>query len=246
MTPQSLLPVIVHFNNGNFVFQASSLLSPDLFMNRGDTIFVSLDYRLGSFGYLSTGDENSPGNFGLKDQVRALKWIRKNIRSFGGNPNSVTLVGRSASAYNINMHMMSPLSKGLFHRAVLRSGTALTPFNYPTRCPLKLARLQAKVLGIPNSDVLSPAQLIDALRVVSASTLAQSLNLLKYKNNYPLIVYRPVIEKESRGAFFTHNIKKQWKSGHFNQVPLIFTFTSNEGVLNNNYKCNIYWNYYVC
>lgn len=65
-------------------------------------------------GFLSTGDAVAPGNFGLKDQVTALRWVRDNIESFGGNPDSVTLFGESAGGSSVHYHMLSPLSKGKY------------------------------------------------------------------------------------------------------------------------------------
>lgn len=63
-------------------------------------------------GFLSAGDDELPGNYGLKDQVAALKWVRQNIKAFGGDPNSVTIMGQSAGAGSTHLHMYSPLSKG--------------------------------------------------------------------------------------------------------------------------------------
>lgn len=112
-----LLPVIVYIHGGAF-FSGSphpALLGPQYFMNTGQVIFVAMAYRLGAFGFLSTGDKYSPGNYGLKDQTMALRWVQRNVRRFGGNPLSVTIMGVSAGAASVHMHMMSPLSKGEFN-----------------------------------------------------------------------------------------------------------------------------------
>jgi carboxylesterase type B len=63
-------------------------------------------------GFLSTGDDESPGNYGMKDQVAVLRWIRDNIEEFGGNPNSVTIMGQSAGSVSVHYHMLSPLTRG--------------------------------------------------------------------------------------------------------------------------------------
>lgn len=108
------LPVIVFIHGGAFFSGSPSpaVLGPQYFMNTGQVIFVTIAYRLGALGFLSTGDQNSPGNFGLKDQSMALNWVKNNVQRFGGNPANVTIMGVSAGAASVHMHMMSPLSKG--------------------------------------------------------------------------------------------------------------------------------------
>lgn len=73
-------------------------------------------------GFLSTEDDTIPGNFGMKDQVMALRWIRENIREFNGSPDRVTIAGASTGGASVGYHMLSPMSKGLFHKAILESG----------------------------------------------------------------------------------------------------------------------------
>ena len=79
-------------------------------------------------GFLTTGDTAAPGNFGMLDQVEALKWVQDNIENFGGNPNKVTIFGVSAGGSSVSLHLLSPLSKGLFHQAITESGVDLSPF----------------------------------------------------------------------------------------------------------------------
>lgn len=79
-----------------------------------DMVVVTLNYRLGPLGFLSTGDEVAPGNMGLKDQSYALHWIKNNILMFGGNPDSITLTGCSAGGASVHYHYLSPLSRGTF------------------------------------------------------------------------------------------------------------------------------------
>ena len=90
----------------------------------GDVIVVTVNYRMGPFGFLYSDDESSgsPGNQGLYDQILALKWVQDNIEYFGGNPNDVTVFGESAGSMSIGALYLSPLAKGLFHRAIMQSG----------------------------------------------------------------------------------------------------------------------------
>jgi len=102
---------------------------------------------LSVLGFLSTGDSKAPGNLGLKDQVVALRWVQRNIAAFGGDPDSVTISGYSIGGFSVFLHMVSPMSKGLFHRAIMMSGsTTLEP--YPTE-QLHLAKKQAELLDCP-------------------------------------------------------------------------------------------------
>ncbi|XP_069689984.1 juvenile hormone esterase-like isoform X2 [Periplaneta americana] len=107
-------PVIVYFHGGSMEKGSgvSTLYHPKYFLDK-DIVLVTINYRLGVFGFISTGDDEAPGNFGLKDQVAALRWVRDNIAELGGDPNKVTLQGQSAGAQSINYHMFSPLSRGL-------------------------------------------------------------------------------------------------------------------------------------
>ena len=118
------LPVMVWIHGGAFLFSSKNhhALGPQHLVTRG-VVVVTVNYRLGPLGFLSLGSEAVPGNAGLTDQVLALRWIQDNISGWGGDPAMVTLFGESAGS----LHLLSPLSRGLFHRAVMQSGTALDP-----------------------------------------------------------------------------------------------------------------------
>jgi para-nitrobenzyl esterase len=95
-------------------------------VNNRDIVFVSIQYRLGIFGFtdfrmLNETDNRYESNCGLSDQIEALKWIQNNIKTFGGDPNQITLMGESAGASSILALMVSPLAKGLFQQAILQS-----------------------------------------------------------------------------------------------------------------------------
>jgi len=91
-----------------------------------DLVLVTINYRLGVLGFISLENENMQGNQGLFDQRQALRWVKQNIKSFGGDPNLVTIMGSGAGGVSVAVHLTSPLSKGLFHRAILQGGSTLS------------------------------------------------------------------------------------------------------------------------
>ena len=126
-----------------------------------NVIIVTVNYRLGPLGFLSLGNDMVPGNNGFRDQNLALKWVQENIEDFGGNPDSVTLFGESAGSYSVAVHLVSPLSKGLFQKAILQSGTTLNPAwhtNTPERAT-QFGIFYAEKLNCHNeSDILQCLQ----------------------------------------------------------------------------------------
>jgi|TARA_B110000967_G_C18889755_1_gene566481 para-nitrobenzyl esterase len=123
------LPVMYWIHGGgNSIGQGSSYNGSNLAMQR-DVIVVTINYRLGVFGWfthpaLRTGNpEDDSGNYGTLDAIQGLKWVRENISQFGGNPNNVTVFGESAGGRDTLAMMASPLAKGLFHRAIVQSGS---------------------------------------------------------------------------------------------------------------------------
>uniref|UniRef100_A0A3B3VUG6 Carboxylic ester hydrolase n=1 Tax=Poecilia latipinna TaxID=48699 RepID=A0A3B3VUG6_9TELE len=118
------LPVMVWIHGGSFLLGSASGYDGSALAAYQDVVVVLIQYRLGALGFVSTGDEHLPGNFGLLDQIQALRWIKENIHSFGGNPDLVTIFGESAGGVSVSLLLLSPLSDGLFHRAIAESGTA--------------------------------------------------------------------------------------------------------------------------
>ncbi|UYV78359.1 BCHE [Cordylochernes scorpioides] len=98
--------------------------NPQYIVARTGMVVVTVNYRVGSLGFLDLNMEGAYGNLGLKDQILAFKWVNKNIRAFGGDPDSVTLYGFSAGSVSIAFHLSIPENKGLFKRAILQSGTS--------------------------------------------------------------------------------------------------------------------------
>jgi carboxylesterase type B len=159
---QPLKPVIVYIHGGAFQLGSASDHQPHLLMER-DVVLVSLNYRLGAFGFLSLGTKEVPGNQGMKDQVLALRWIKKNVEAFGGNSEMITLMGNSAGAYSVTAHMVSPMADGLFQRVIAFSG-AITWQNKFEENYLDLAMKLAQKLNCTTSTIEDMAECLRSVR----------------------------------------------------------------------------------
>jgi para-nitrobenzyl esterase len=177
-------PVLVFVHGGAFVLGSGStpLYAGGRLSARGDVVVVTLNYRLGALGWLALGDalpgaSDSDANFGLRDQLAALGWVRENIESFGGDPDCVTVFGESAGAMSIGALLASPRSRGLFRRAILQSGAA---HNVST--PEQAGRVTAeflKRLGPAGESLarLREAPVAEILRAQSETAGALALEL---------------------------------------------------------------------
>ncbi|CAL2043715.1 unnamed protein product [Caenorhabditis brenneri] len=124
-------PVMVYVHGGGFELSASRDYcdySVSGALPLKDVVMVTVNYRVGILGFFSTGDEVCPGNFGLWDQALALKWVKKHIASFGGDPNNVTVLGQSAGGVSVDLLSLSPHSRDLFQKVIPMSGNALCEF----------------------------------------------------------------------------------------------------------------------
>jgi para-nitrobenzyl esterase len=132
--PKRALPVLVWIHGGGFALGSGSASDYDgqKLVERGGVVVVTLNYRLGAFGFLAhpelsaekTGRGTS-GNYGIEDAILALSWVRRNVQAFGGDPGNVTVFGESAGSIATSLLLVAPSARGLFHRAAMESGVAL-------------------------------------------------------------------------------------------------------------------------
>lgn len=213
---QQLYPVLAYIHGGGF-FAGTPIrvVSPGEYLPLRGIILVSIQYRLGAFGFFSTGDSTAPGNYGMLDQVEALKWIKENIKSFGGDPSKVTLLGESAGGSSVNFHLLSSLSKGLFHRLISESGTDLSPFAFHGESGVTSSSL--KLAENLNCAAANKQNMLECLRSKTAPQIltATSSNLM----------FNPVVDKH----FLPDSPINLRKAGKFQKVPTIAGFVSNEG-----------------
>ncbi|XP_049854057.1 esterase E4-like [Schistocerca gregaria] len=221
-------PVLFFIHPGGwYQFTAiSSFLGPQYFMDQ-DIVLVTANYRLGALGLISTGDGVLEGNYAMKDQVAVLRWINKNIHSFGGNPSSVTIGGYSVGGASVFLHMLSPMTKGLFHRAISMSASIDTRWDID-HDPIAIARKHASLLGCPTAT----SQLIaECLRAKPARDIAESIGLLREWARDPILKYYPVIESDlhdGRERYLTEEPYLQLLHRNFTQVPWLTGFTKDE------------------
>ncbi|XP_052023266.1 pyrethroid hydrolase Ces2a-like [Apodemus sylvaticus] len=118
---------MVWIHGGGLVVGLASMLDGSTLAATEEIVIVAIQYHLGILGFFSTGDQHATGNWGYLDQAAALHWVQKNIACFGGNHVRVTIFGGSAGGTSVSSHVVSPMSKGLFHGAIMQSGVALLP-----------------------------------------------------------------------------------------------------------------------
>ena len=168
--------VMVWIYGGGFVSGTSTLevYDPKILVSEENVIFVSIQYRLASLGFLYFDQPGAPGNMGMLDQVAALQWIHSNIVFFGGNPDNITLFGESAGAASVSMHLLSPLSRNLFNRAIMQSGSATAPWTIGNKEETITRGLNlAETVGCPHNRAnLGPT--LDCLRTINPSVLVNN------------------------------------------------------------------------
>jgi len=142
LSASSKLPVLVFFHGGSNTAGYSQMTPLGPTLSRMDVVVVSANYRLGPMGFLAhpaltaESEHHSSGNYGLLDQLQALRWVQENIAKFGGDPGRVTVMGQSSGAVDICLLMASPLASGLFHAAIMESGDCQSVLNEELRTPI--------------------------------------------------------------------------------------------------------------
>lgn len=199
-------------------------------MDSEDVIFVTMNYRLGPLGFLSTGDKYMPGNFALKDQAMAIKWTKDNIRKFGGDEENISLMGQSAGAASVQLHMMSKWSQNMFHRSVILSGNGNGPYAYVVENPLKQAKDFAKYSNIENVDELDSKTLAEKLRSTNAEDLINACDHMRFWSVDSLTISRPVVEDcRNKKGFLCADPIDLWKDGQYSKIPILSGFMDGDG-----------------
>ncbi|XP_029008615.1 cocaine esterase-like [Betta splendens] len=187
------LPVMVWIHGGAFTMGSASMYDGSALAAYQDVVVVLIQYRLGLLGFLSTGDQHMPGNVGLLDQVQALRWIQQHIHNFGGDPGLVTVFGESAGGISVSLLLLSPLSHGLFHRAIAESGTAAMD-AFVSNNPSPMLQMVANASGCSHESTKKIADCIRNLDIDTIVTIGKDDNLIPSINVDGNFLTKPVEE----------------------------------------------------
>jgi para-nitrobenzyl esterase len=233
--PNDRLPVMVWIHGGGFFSgSASQPFYDGAALAKKGVVVVTINYRLGPFGFLAhpllakESPKGLSGNYGLLDQIAALKWVRRNISGFGGDPDNVTIFGESAGGMSVAALMLSPMAEGLFHRAISQSGTSiLARYLFPLSASGDLDRALAS--GETLAKNLGCDQAPDVLAAMRRKTPEEVLAAADFPKlffpNLEAMMFLPVADGKI--------LSKAWLSptgqGQWHDVPLIIGDNADEG-----------------
>jgi para-nitrobenzyl esterase len=216
-TATSKLPVMFWIHGGGYAGGASSepRHNGDFLPTKG-VVLVTINYRLGPFGFLATQDlareaNGSAGNYGLLDMVSALRWVKSNIRGFGGDPGNVTIFGESAGSFAVSTLMASPMAHGLFQKAIGESGAAFS--------------------GLLPCDPLETREIDDGKWVASLGVKSlQELRALPTEKILGAIKRRGMIgfPPDIDGKLLTESVEATYTAGRQAHVPLLAGWNRDE------------------
>jgi para-nitrobenzyl esterase len=216
------MPVMVWIFGGGFVSGSTSEARQDGYnLAQQGVIVVSMNYRVGIFGFVvhpeltKESGHNAAGNYGLLDQLAALKWVHDNIAAFGGDPGNVTIFGESAGSFSVSAQMASPLAKGLFQKAIGESGGAFSRTGLPFESMSVRAEKDSKLL----KEKLGASTLAE-LRAIPADKLLEPFAPPKS----PGFEFGPDID----GYFLPESVAAIFAAGKQNDVALIAGWNRDE------------------
>lgn len=185
-------PVAIYIHGGSFTGGSANEGHIDgKNFAENDIIFVAMNYRLGPFGFCSHPDlKDADGNFGLHDQITAIKWVIENIEGFGGDKDNITLIGQSAGAMSVDILISCPMCKGMFKRAILMSGAGLQRAIAKPTSPEKTKEFWDTIIA--NANVNS----IDELKNVDEKTLFYAWSDACKSDKKSMLYTLPVVDGE--------------------------------------------------
>ncbi|XP_015930698.2 acetylcholinesterase-1-like [Parasteatoda tepidariorum] len=183
-----LKPVLIYIHGGAFNTGSSiqEVLDGTVLSQRGDILVINLNYRVGVLGFFTSLSDEAVGNFGLHDQVTALRWIKENVKSFGGDPNHLVLMGNSAGAMAVCGHLVSPLTRHIIKRGILQSGGGIqTMILDDNKRLLETAEKVSRITGCADRKFTlkeNPKVVVACLKRLSYMELSRAEGLLMRGN----------------------------------------------------------------
>ncbi|WP_406380396.1 carboxylesterase/lipase family protein [Streptomyces sp. NBC_01618] len=208
------LPVIVWIHGGSFTYgDGATYRAAKLAAARQGAMVVTINYRLGAFGFLTAPGLRAPANLGLLDQQAALKWVNRNAAAFGGDPRNVTIMGQSGGGYSVCAQLVSPGARGLFHKAIVQSAGCVGPDG-------SFTRTQAET----NGRAVAKAAACDDPRTVDFCLRRRSTADLVKASASGHDGYRPVVD----GKVLPEAPSRAIAAGRFARVPVLHGSTHDE------------------
>ncbi|XP_045206732.2 putative inactive carboxylesterase 4 [Mercenaria mercenaria] len=170
--PDLKYPVLIWIHGGSYKYGSGAEYDGRILAQEG-VVVVTINYRVGIMGFLSTDDDVAPGNYGLLDQLMALKWVKDNAVHFHGDPDRITIAGQSAGGGSVSLHMFSPLAKGLFNSMIPQSGCALSPWAI-YRPPHKIQTYTQSIAMSVGCTASTSSDMIACLRSKDANLLVDT------------------------------------------------------------------------
>lgn len=209
-------PVMVWIHGGGFTIGSGSeaAYNGEHLAARGDVVVVTINYRLGALGFLHLPVLGGT-NFGMRDQVQALRWVQRNIAAFGGDPDNVTIFGESAGGMSVGSLMGSPEAEGLFHKAIPQSGAA--HHSITLERAEEVGRQFADALGVDPADA-EGLRAAPAGKVMEASAKVEAAAMAAIgEGAMPDMSFQPVID----GEFLTDSAIQSIRAGRSAGVPML-------------------------
>lgn len=231
INPKQPLPVMVYIHGGGFFSGSGSEYEPK-YLIRKDVILVTFNYRLEVLGFISLDTEDIPGNAGMKDQVAALKWIKKNIKSFGGDPENITIFGDSVGGVSVSFHLVSPMSKGLFKRAITQSGSITSKWA-ETFGARERALILARELGCNSTGDVEIYECLKAQPVENLVMKKVPVSFAQFTKDAPFIYFGIVQEKyfSNNERFFYGHPFDVLRNGIHEGIEVLNGYNQDEGIL---------------
>ncbi|XP_055380262.1 acetylcholinesterase [Condylostylus longicornis] len=227
------LPMLIWIYGGGFMSGSSTLdiYKAEILSAVGNVIVASMQYRVGAFGFLYLApelegyEEEAPGNMGLWDQALAIRWLKDNAKAFGGNPDMITLFGESAGGSSVNLHLLSPITRGIVKRGILQSGTLNAPWSHmSSERALEIGKALIKDCNC-NSSLLTefPLEVMACMRTVDAKTIS-----VQQWNSYSGILGFPSAPTVD-GAFMPSDPITMLKEADLHGVDILVGSNKDEG-----------------